>query len=414
MKIFVGAAASNTHLHQVGQALDEAGMLSNYLVPVGGFPLRRPVVLARRSPAGIPKSKLLQRPGWEVTRLVASKLGLPSPWVDLIWERGELSFDRACSHLIASRRPDAFMGVEHASLEALRTARRDGIAAGLIYTSLHHRFREKWLNPELDRFPELLSPASRVIRGRDARRDQRRDEEMRSADFIHANSSVTARSLVEAGYPADRIVTVPLGAPPAADERELPSAPPAEARVIFVGNVALHKGAHHLLEAWRKVEGAGNARLDLYGAWALPEGFRKLADGSVHIHGRMSPDTVRAAMRGASVLVLPSICDGFGMVVTEAMAQGLPVICSANAGASQLVVEGANGFVVPPADPERLATALAWCLENPDRLHGMRRNALDTARHWTWADFRSRLARDLSTMLGHVGMPVRQKADEKQ
>ena len=225
MKIFIGAAASNTHLHQIGQAMDEAGFLSDYLVPCGGIPLHHPVVLARRSPVGIPKSKLLQHPGWEITRLAASKLGLPSPWVDLIWEQGELSFDRACSHLVASRRPNVFLGVEHSSLESLRTARRGGIAAGLIYTSLHHKFREKWLNPELDRFPELLSPASRVIRSRDARRDERRDEEMNSADFIHANSAVTAQSLVEAGFPADRIITVPLGAPPAADEQDLPARP---------------------------------------------------------------------------------------------------------------------------------------------------------------------------------------------
>jgi glycosyltransferase involved in cell wall biosynthesis len=412
MKIFIGAAASNPHLHQIGRAMDEAGILSDYLVPCGGFPLRNPMVLARRSPAGVPKTKLLQHPGWEITRLAASKLGLPASWVDLIWEQGELSFDRACSHLIASRRPNAFLGVEHAALDALRTARRSGIAAGLIYTSLHHRFREKWLNPELDLYPELLSPASRVIRNRDARRDQRRDEEMRSADFIHANSAVTARSLAEAGFPADRIITVPLGAPPAVEDKEIPWGPPSQATVIFVGNVALHKGAHHLLEAWRKV-GAGKARLDLYGAWALPEGFRPLVEGSVHVHGHVSPETVRTVMRNASVLVLPSICDGFGMVITEAMAQGLPVICSTNAGASQLVVDGVNGFVVPAADPQRLAVALSWCLDNPERLHEMRRGALETARRWTWADFRSRLARDLSAMLERIGKQERQKIDAK-
>jgi glycosyltransferase involved in cell wall biosynthesis len=175
--------------------------------------------------------------------------------------------------------------------------------------------------------------------------------------------------------------------------------------VLFVGNVALHKGAHHLIDAWRKVASSGPGRLDLYGRWALPTAFLPSAGENMFAHGRVSPEIIRAAMRRASVLVLPSVCDGFGMVVTEAMAQGLPVICSSNAGASLLVVEGKNGFVVPAADPDSLARTLIWCIENPDRLHEMGRNALQSARNWSWADFRARFTRDLSAMLEHIGRP---------
>jgi glycosyltransferase involved in cell wall biosynthesis len=403
MKVLIGAAANNAHLHQVGQAMDEAGALSRYILPFGGFPLRHPVVFARRSPAGIPKSKLRQHPAWDIARLAASKLGLPDPWVDLIWEQGELSFDRACARSIGSERPDVYMGVEHAALASLQASSRFGAAAGLIFPSLHHAFRKKWLDPELARYPQLLGPSARIIRGRDAARDSRRDEEMRAAEFIHANSATTARSLVEAGYPADRIITVPLGSPKAADDSELPAGPPAVPTVMFAGNVALHKGAHHLIEAWRSVAGSRRAKLDLYGGWALPEGFRPLPGENITAHGRVPHEMVREAMRRASVLVLPSVCDGFGMVVTEAMAQGIPVICSANAGASQLVVEGVNGFVVPAADPDQLGKRLIWCIEHPRELHAMGRSAVDTARHWTWADFRAQLVRDLGAMLAHIG-----------
>jgi len=403
MKVLVGSAANNAHMHQIGQALDEAGMLSRYILPFGGFPLRHPLIFSRKSPPGIPKSKLRHHPAWEVARIAASKLRIPDPWVDLIWEQEELSFDRACSRAVESERPDVFLGVEHAALAALQASRRDGTAAGLIFPSLHHLFRKKWLDPELARFPQLLSTASRTIRERDASRDSRRDEEMRVAEFIHANSSTTALSLVEAGYPADRIITVPLGAPPALADSELPARPPAEPSVLFAGNIALHKGAHHLLEAWRKVAGSRRARLDLYGGWALPESLRPSAGENIVAHGRVPHYIVRNAMRRASVLVLPSVCDGFGMVVTEAMAQGLPVICSANAGASQLVEEGVNGFVVPAAEPAKLGALLTWCLDNPERLLEMGRNAAETARHWSWADFRARFSRDLSDMLARIG-----------
>jgi glycosyltransferase involved in cell wall biosynthesis len=113
-------------------------------------------------------------------------------------------------------------------------------------------------------------------------------------------------------------------------------------------------------------------------------------------------------MREASVLVLPSICDGFGMVVNEAMAQGLPVICSSNAGASQLVVEGVNGFVVPPADPGSLAERLAWCLDHPAELRSMGVRAAESARNWTWGAFRARFAADFLAMMERLGRPIPQ------
>jgi glycosyltransferase involved in cell wall biosynthesis len=403
VNVFIGTAASNAHLHQIGQAMEEAGMLSRYLVPFAGFPLGKPVIFPRRRPPGIPKSKLRHRPAWELTRLAAARLAMPGPWVDRIWEREEHAFDRACSRLVASEQPDIFMGVEHAALAALQTSRKHGIAAGLIFPSVHHLFRKRWLDPELARYPRLLDESAREIRTRDAARDDRRDEEMRTADFIHANSEVTARSLVEAGYPADRIMTVPLGAPPAALESELSPGPPETPSVLFVGNVAIHKGAHHLIDAWRGLAPSRPARLDLFGRWDLPNNYRPSPGENVLAHGWAPAEAIRGAMRRASVLVLPSVCDGFGMVVTEAMAQGLPVICSANAGASQLVVEGGNGFVVPPANPERLAERISWCLANPVRLHAMGRNALETARNWGWPHFRARFTRDLSLMFERIG-----------
>jgi glycosyltransferase involved in cell wall biosynthesis len=403
MKAFVGTAANNTHLHQVGQALEEAGGLFRFMVPFAGFPVHNPVVFARRRPIGIPTEKVAHRPTWEIIRVAAARARLPDTWIDRLWEHEEIEFARSCAGVIARNRPDVYLGVEHGALEALRASRKFGAAAGLIYTSLHHRFRERWLEPELRRFPQLLTESAGRIRSRDAARDARRDDEIRTADFFHANSLVTARSLEEAGVAPDRIITVPLGAPPALSDADLPQEPPGAPLVLFVGNVAVHKGAHHLLEAWARLGPRMDARLELYGSWALPKELHPYPSGSVVERGKVPHAAVLAAMREASVLVLPSVCDGFGMVAAEAMAQGLPVICSSNAGASQLVVEGKNGFVVPPANPEVLADRLAWCISHPKELHTMGRNAAETARNWTWADFRARFSSELEKMLEKLG-----------
>jgi glycosyltransferase involved in cell wall biosynthesis len=86
------------------------------------------------------------------------------------------------------------------------------------------------------------------------------------------------------------------------------------------------------------------------------------------------------------------------------MANGLPVITTANAGAADLVEEGRNGFVVPPADSEALADRIDWCLHHPrelvDMRRHMRRHAVATARRWTWSEFRVSLLVGLSRRFG--------------
>lgn len=415
MKAFVGTTATNPHVHQIGQALNEAGMLSLFMMPFADLSFPRPgslgrqvlqrlapradSLMKRRRPPAIPEAKIRQQAGWEILRLAVAKARLPLTWSDTIWEQQEQSFDRACARIIARDRLDAFLGVEHGALAALRAARANGTVAGLMFTSVHHLFRERWLAPELVRFPELFDAETLKIRQRDVLRDQRRDEELREADFIHANSRTTARSLEAAGVAPDRILTVPLGAPPVRSAGELPVKLPARPIVLFVGNVAVHKGAHHLIEAWRKLGAVGDARLEFYGHPMLPASCLPTASPEIIFHGPASPAQVRTAMQQASVLVLPSLCDGFGMVVMEAMAQGLPVIASENVGAMQFIENGKNGFVVPPADPERLAERLAWCLEHPVELHAMNEAAMATARNWTWADFRADFVRQFEAMV---------------
>jgi glycosyltransferase involved in cell wall biosynthesis len=418
MKVFLGTTATNHHVHQIGLALYEANSLSRYMVPYADLPLAWPWslgrklvakfaprldgIVQRRRPPGIPAALIKQRPAAELFRLAVAKAGLPETWADSIWAREEHAFSRGCGRVISREHPDIFLGVEHGALEALRVARQEGVLAGVIFTSLHHRFRERWLAPELEKFPELLDRTARTIRLRDSDREARRDEELRQADFVHANSVTTARALEEVGVPPDRIITVPLGAPPVLQENELRLGPPSVPVVIFVGNVAPHKGAHHLIDAWSRLTRPYGARLEFYGRQMLPAACLPPAGTGVIFHGPTPHHEVREAMRQASVLVLPSLADGFGMVVMEAMSQGLPVICSSNVGASQMVREGENGFIIPPADPARLAERIAWCLDHPQELHAMGRNAVATAAGWTWGDFRREFVRKLIEMSGRL------------
>jgi glycosyltransferase involved in cell wall biosynthesis len=162
---------------------------------------------------------------------------------------------------------------------------------------------------------------------------------------------------------------------------------------VYAGSVAVHKGVHHLVEAWARVA-PPNAELHVYGQNRLPPRVMDALAGergraAVRFRGFVAAADLRRAYLSGSALVLPTLADGFGQVVTDALAHGLPVITTANAGAADRLVHGESGLIVPPADVDALAAALDWCVSHPARLFEMRAAALAQAGRWTWRDFRS-------------------------
>jgi glycosyltransferase involved in cell wall biosynthesis len=98
-----------------------------------------------------------------------------------------------------------------------------------------------------------------------------------------------------------------------------------------------------------------------------------------------------AAFQGADVFVCPSVEDGFGLVVTEAMACGLPVVVSDHTGAADLVVPGETGYVVPYNDPGGYARALETLRRDPQRRAAMGRAARAAIQAHTWDHYRQQL-----------------------
>ena len=92
-------------------------------------------------------------------------------------------------------------------------------------------------------------------------------------------------------------------------------------------------------------------------------------------------------MKTCDLLVLPSIVEGRALVQQEAMACGLPVIASRNAGADDLIRDGETGFLVPIRSAEALADRISWCASNRAALSGMGIAAQTRARALTWAGY---------------------------
>ncbi|RYE19872.1 MAG: glycosyltransferase, partial [Sphingobacteriaceae bacterium] len=107
-------------------------------------------------------------------------------------------------------------------------------------------------------------------------------------------------------------------------------------------------------------------------------------------------------MAKADLLVLPTLCDGFGMVITEAMAQGLPVITTYNSGGPNLITPGKNGFLLEAGNTEQLAAQLKYGVFNKIEVENMRKNALEKAKSYPWPNYRKQLITEITSRVASI------------
>lgn len=279
--------------------------------------------------------------------------------------------------------PSVFVGWSGCSVKSLRRARELGMFAVVERGSSHIQAQAELLAEEYARagVPGELPHPETVAQEL---------EEYAQADAIAVPSEYVRRTFLERGVPAEKLLLSPYGV---SLDQFVPAKPPAPRpfRVAFCGALSARKGIGYLLEAFRHPSLSG-AELLLIGS-PQPE-TRELvrhAPRNVRAIGSVPQAELPALYQSCHAFCLPSIEEGMAMVQLQALACGLPVVCTTNTGGEGVIRDGVEGFVVPIRSPAALAEALGRLANDPALRLEMSRRARDrVASGYSWADYAER------------------------
>jgi glycosyltransferase involved in cell wall biosynthesis len=413
-KIIFSAPDTRPSLQHAARALHEAGMLGAYYTTMafsqdatairaaefldGVFHTSFAVELRRRAIREFPASLVRRFPKWDIPRTLLSRLHFNERTVDYLHFRSLEALDR---HVAAKLNACCGVyGVNLASEAAFAAAKPRGIACIYEIVALEARSYIRMLHEEFGKFPELFATATPIEKVAE-RYIRRCDAEWKLADLVIVNSDLTRESYAAAGFNVKNVRVVPLGFPPTSAETVPRPAQSGPLNVLWAGNFSVSKGAHYLLAALKLRQLRGSFRVRVFGKMLLPAVALEGLQDSIQFNGSIPHTQLFDEYRRGDVLVLPTLSDGFGMVISEAMSQGLPVITTRLAGAAQFIESEKNGLIIPPKNPEALAAALIWCADHPDDLRAMGEAARRTAASWQWSNYREAVVWAVMECTGH-------------
>ncbi|MBM4425239.1 MAG: glycosyltransferase family 4 protein [Chloroflexi bacterium] len=362
------ASGNKFHAYHLARGAERAGWLHRFVT----------TIFDRRE-TGIPLEKVVQIPLPAYVSMLIQRLPSPSSqaWSYLI---GDNWFDRAASRYAPEA--DIYHAFNHHGLHGIRKAKRNGAITIIERSSAHPTMQHQLLRDEFNRYG-ITYPAAY------ARLIAKHLQEYAEADWIFVASEFVHRTMLAEGVSASKMRQVHLGFAP---QYFYPGEKSDNVfRVIFVGALSLQKGLPYLLEGFRLANLPPDRSELLLVGEPFPDAHTFLPKyRGVYRRLRFVPhhDLARVYHTG-SVFVLPSLQDGFGMVVYEAAACGLPVIVSENVGAS--VRDGEDGFIVPIRSAEAIAEKLLYLYNHETERRRMGQSAREYVGQFTWEKYQNEL-----------------------
>ncbi|MEO0137835.1 MAG: glycosyltransferase family 4 protein [candidate division WOR-3 bacterium] len=299
---------------------------------------------------------------------------------------------------------DIIYGFESASLELFEYAKSKGIKCILDQTIAPRRIQGKLLMEEKERWNgwqdnlELLKEIDPLA--------EREEKEWKIADLILCGSEFVRNGIKEVSNCHSQSVSksyepicrvVPYGVD-LQKFNPIPKEPLRNRplRVLFAGEVGLRKGIPYLLSALRmlnskQIEAKLAGKINI--APAIVNEYKKYAE----FLGIVPRAKMAVLYQWADVFVLPSICEGSATATYEALASGIPVICTPNTGS--MVKDNVDGHIVPIRNADAIASVIESYLKNPEKLKTHQKNAIEGREKVGLEAYKERLIRSIVLLL---------------
>jgi glycosyltransferase involved in cell wall biosynthesis len=334
--------------------------------------------LVGRTPIGIPPRQITAFTafGLQYSRLLAKAQTGEQRNAAFLWAGKEF-----CRRIVKRGlgAANAVYTFNSAGLELLEHAAHTGII-GVTEQTIAPRFVEATLLArESNDFPDWEAKTDPTGTTEYCEREK---AEWAAADFVVCASDFVRNSLVGCGVPINKIMVVPYGVDKRTGQRNI-ARECGPLRVLTVGAIGLRKGAPYVLQAAKLLKGVAHFRM--VGSSHVSESAMKELLEHVEITGPLPRSCLHNQYDWADVFLLPSICEGSATVTYEALAHGLPVICTQNTGS--VIEDGVDGFIVPIRDPGAIVKAVEAFLKEPECLQVMGENALRRSRAHTLLNY---------------------------
>lgn len=225
--------------------------------------------------------------------------------------------------------------------------------------------------------------------------------EIDDSEYFLAASNVTKQSLKFCKANIRKVAVIPYGVNLSQFEFiNLPQQNYTPLRIVYVGQVTYRKGIHHLLKVVSSftkdtievfLAGEYEKKGKLFNTYKSYE--------NIHFLGFVTRDVLAEVYQKSDVFVFPTIGEGYGLVVLEALACGVPVITSDLAGGNDAIENGKNGFVFKAGNDNELRDKLEWCVNHRKELYDMRKYAHQSAQKFTWENYYNRVSASVVKMI---------------
>ena len=409
--IIVSHPLGNQNVRAVLHGMEQTGLLSGFVTSVATFPdsfldtlsLRFPFLgeFQKRSFAPSLRNYTHTFPYKELIRISANKAHFHFLTTH---ETGHFSVDKVCHYIdqktaqLLSKESNikGVYAYEDIALASFQRAKSLGISCLYDLPIGYWRAARRLMQQEIEARPEW---ASTMVGFRDSiTKLARKDAELELADHIFVASSFTKETLKD--YPGSLapISVIPYGFPPVASNRTYNN-PHGKLKVLFVGGLSQRKGLANLFEA---VDRIGKQHIELTIVGRKSGGgcaaLEKALQEHTYIPGLPHPQILEL-MQTQDVFVFPSLFEGFGLVITEAMSQGLPVITTERTIGPDIITHNENGLLTKAGNTDSLVVALEHVLQQRLQLKQLGDAAIQKASSRSWSMYSKETAMHVQNLI---------------